>query len=132
MTTTADTIQNLEARIAALRDDLQTKQDALDRLHLDLAKFEESIKPSDPEPLECWARIDENGKPVSLGFNNPAPGSRYVIRFCQVTPEMLQNEKDAARYRKYKELLRNVVNGWDVIPDPYNLDAQLDEAMGKK
>ena len=136
MTTTADKIKELEvdalraeaSRAASLPEPFGS---TLAQLFTEIADYtiemKKRVKPPDREPLECWARIDENGEPVSLGFNNPAPGSRYVIRLIQVTPEMKQNDLDAKRYQKLKELHCATGPAW--IYTPWQWDKRLDEVL---
>ncbi len=64
--------------------------------------MQKDLKPPDPEPLECWARVDEDRNIVTAGNNNPAPGSPYIIPMREVTPQDEQDRKDAARYRYLK------------------------------
>jgi len=83
------------------------------------------IKPDDPKPLECWVTLNENGRITSASINMPQPiGNATMVPVREVTPQDEKDRKDAARYRKAKEISCNTttlsvvnVSQWDKVID---------------
>ncbi len=131
MTTTADKIKPLSieelekesAKAAALPEPFGP---TLARLFAEIAKhkreMDNHIKPTDPEPLECWANVHRhtNGIETYVRFYPTAaeanvasidPIGRRKVYMREVTPQMKQDEKDAKRYKELLYAVRNKYPG---------------------
>lgn len=127
MTTTADKLENLEVRIRNLTESLVQFKDAFNLLQSDFEqmKLQESIKPPDPEPLECWVAYNEHGDLLWANSYKEETTMHDVksVLMREVTPQDEQNRKDAARYRWWKDHFAPPIPGnhsiqnWDDIAD---------------
>ncbi len=136
MTTTADKIEKLKLRIDEC-EEIYTETIA--KLRADLKRLTHEMqqynKPSNPKPLECWANVyeDMSGstyRTEELAEEDYSDMHKWsAVKIRQVTPEMVQDELDAKRYRKLKDLHCATAPDW--IYTPWQWDRQLDKAMEK-
>ena len=165
MTTTADKIKEIEARIDSYQhtymEALRGAREVLDQLK------PQSSKPPDPAPLECWANYYGAGPSGAdiVAFSSKELAETVAdqnsntllraIKMRQITPQMEQDKedaekwrqwckyigkdgiesmlKDAARYRKYKELaLTNAHREWYCLKSPHDWDRELDRELEKE
>lgn len=91
--------------------------------------YDYRIKPPDPEPLECWV-AHQDGNIIGASKSEPEVAGRVEKTFMrEVTPQDKENELDAKRYRKLKDLHCATAPDW--IYTPWQWDRQLDKAMEK-
>ena len=125
MTTTADKIEKLQK-------DLIQAHHLINALEQELKNIRKDIKPADPEPLEGWVNYYGQTKVLQNICSSPEEAKEQVYRNAirtavhmrEVTPQMEQNEWDAARYRRLKKIFRVTERDW--IFNPNLWDKELD------
>lgn len=133
MTTTAEKIKVMQAFEDGLKIQLRGRgrerweEVITTTLHWNWEAFEYRIEPADPEPLECWANMydDLAGETYATekeaSREERASHPHKTVHMREVTPQDEQDRLDAARYRKSKELRRQLcetaATNWDAIID---------------
>ena len=140
------TPEEWKQRFDELRRRQTAAEDEIKKIGEELALLRyPELKPPDFEPLECYINVvyavtdpldgtkalqaywtkEEAIEPVYGGPTRTQAG----VRMREVTPEMVQDELDAKRYRKLKDLHCATAPDW--IYTPWQWDRQLDKAMEK-
>ena len=128
MTTTAEKIDELRRRQSAAENEIKKIGE-----ELALLRFPE-LKATDTKPLEYWVNYyGENRKAflyriAAQAVNACRDGGR-TVHVHEVTLQMKQNELDAKRYRRYKELAKSQAQNWYLRPDKW--DEEIDKWMEK-
>lgn len=131
MTTTAKKIKELESRIDSYQhtymEALRGAREVLEQLKAEI----NPPKPPDPEPLECLVEF-KGIKPIKLADGDSVIDNSVQMR--QITPQMLENEKDAARYRYLKEKAAVVASSKAPIYmySPYQWDEMIDKLLDEE
>ena len=138
MTPTADKIKEIYAQVETLDDNLNHYQKMIHELYEKLDKlYKENSKPPDPEPLECIVTVNrDTGKPCGAyaldetqddGIPLVVAAGYRPVKVHEVTPQTKQDELDAKRYRKLKELHCATAPQW--IYTSWRWDEMIDKVM---
>ena len=106
MTTTAEDIEQMAKDIASLKATLEIIDSRLQRV-----AFRAKSEPPDPGPLECWVNVYPgstesevfNSEEVARDCGQVGTPTRVAVHMREVTSQMEQDAKDAARYQEVKK-----------------------------